>query len=407
MTDRPVTLKRSLSLLLITYYGLGNILGAGIYVLVGKVAGYAGMLVPLSFLGASLLAALTALSYAELSSRYPLSAGEAVYLHGAFAIPSLSMLVGILIIFAGIVSAATIVRGFVGYFQVLVDVPGFLVMVVLVTGLGGLAAWGIVESVRAAAIITLLEIVGLLLIIGVASPSLSELPARRREWALPMDPAIWQGIFVGAFLAFYAFIGFEDMVNVAEEVRDPVRNMPRAILLVLGVSTILYFAVGFACVLVVPPGELARSDAPLALVYQRATGGDPVLISVISSLAVTNGALIQIIMCSRVCYGLSRQGWLPEVLGRIHTVTRTPLIATALISAAILIMALWLPIETLAKATSFLILVVFALINLALWRIKQREPRPVGVFLVSSWVPIAGFAASALFVLYQFVTELR
>ncbi|MEE8055686.1 MAG: amino acid permease [Gammaproteobacteria bacterium] len=131
------------------------------------------------------------------------------------------------------------------------------------------------------------------------------------------------------------------------------------------------------------------------------------MISVISSLAVTNGALIQIIMCSRVCYGLSRQGWLPEVLGRIHTVTRTPLIATALISAAILIMALWLPIETLAKATSFLILVVFALINLALWRIKQREPRPVGVFLVSSWVPIAGFAASTLFVLYQFVTELR
>ncbi|MEE9287103.1 MAG: amino acid permease [Gammaproteobacteria bacterium] len=159
--------------------------------------------------------------------------------------------------------------------------------------------------------------------------------------------------------------------------------------------------------LVVPPGELARSDAPLALVYQCVTGGDPVLISVISSLAVTNGALIQIIMCSRVCYGLSRQGWLPEVLGRIHTVTRTPLIATALISAAILIMALWLPIETLAKATSFLILVVFALINLALWRIKQREPRPVGVFLVSSWVPIAGFAASTLFVLYQFVTELR
>ncbi|MCZ6719133.1 MAG: hypothetical protein ACE1Z4_07630 [Gammaproteobacteria bacterium] len=131
------------------------------------------------------------------------------------------------------------------------------------------------------------------------------------------------------------------------------------------------------------------------------------MISVISSLAVTNGALIQIIMCSRVCHGLSRQGWLPEVLGRIHTVTRTPLIATAPISAAILIMALWLPIETLAKATSFLILVVFALINLALWRIKQREPPPVGVFLVSSWAPIAGFAAPVLFVLYQFVTELR
>lgn len=194
------------------------------------------------------------------------------YLHGAFAIPSLSMLVGILIISGGIVSAATIVRGFVGYFQVLVDVPGFLVMVVLVTGLGGLAAWGIVESVRAAAIITLLEIVGLLLVIGVASPSLSELPARRREWALPMDPAIWQGIFVGAFLAFYAFIGFEDMVNVAEEVRDPVRNMPRAILLALGVSTMLVFRCRLCVCARRAPGRTRALRCPsrLGLPAQRA-----------------------------------------------------------------------------------------------------------------------------------------
>jgi len=132
-----------------------------------------------------------------------------------------------------------------------------------------------------------------------------------------MDPVIWQGILFGAFLAFYAFVGFEDMVNVAEEVRNPVRNVPLAILIALGVTTLLYAAVSLTAVLTVAPQQLAASDAPLATVYQQATGRKPVALSIISIFAVVNGALIQIIMGSRILYGMSRQGWLPALFGRV------------------------------------------------------------------------------------------
>lgn len=368
-----VSLKRSLSFQLVTYYGLGNILGAGIYVLVGKVAGHAGMYAPLSFLIASLVAALTAFTYAELSSRYPLSAGEAIYLQQGFNISALSVLVGLLIVLSGALSAATIVRGFVGYVQVLIDLPAEFIMLILVSILCGVASWGITESVRIAALFTFIEVLGLLLIIAVASPKAIEFSPQLPELQSLSDPVVLQGVFVGAFLAFYAFIGFEDMVNVAEEVRDPIRVMPKAIIVALLIATLLYLTITYLCIITVSPAELARSEAPLALVYERATGNKPILISVIGLFAVVNGALIQIIMASRIFYGLSRQGWLPAILAQVHPLTHTPIIATFLVSVVILVMALWLPIETLAKGTSFLLFTVFAMVNLALWRIKHRE----------------------------------
>ena len=185
----PVELKRSLSLTLTTLYGLGNILGAGIYVLVGKVIAHAGLFAPLSFLIASLLACLTAFTYAELSARYPLSAGEAVYVQQGLGIRTVSALVGLLIIFAGMVSAATILRGFTGYLQVFVPVPEIAAILVLVVALGGLAAWGITESVMVAALITVLEIVGLLMIIVVATPDMLT------GQGLPTDfPRCWRAV---------------------------------------------------------------------------------------------------------------------------------------------------------------------------------------------------------------------
>lgn len=201
-----VSLKRSLSFQLVTYYGLGNILGAGIYVLVGKVAGHAGMYAPLSFLIASLVAALTAFTYAELSSRYPLSAGEAIYLQQGFNISALSVLVGLLIVLSGALSAATIVRGFVGYVQVLIDLPAEFIMLILVSILCGVASWGITESVRIAALFTFIEVLGLLLIIAVASPKAIEFSPQLPELQSLSDPVVLQGVFVGAFLAFYALL---------------------------------------------------------------------------------------------------------------------------------------------------------------------------------------------------------
>jgi amino acid transporter len=394
-------LRRSLSLTQITLYGLGTILGAGIYVLVGKVAGLAGLYAPVSFVVAAALAALTGISYAELSARYPRSAGEAVYVQEGLHRRALSVLVGFLIVLTGVVSAATIANGFVGYLHVFIPVPDWLAITLLVLLLGALAAWGISESVMAASLITLVEVGGLILVLLVAGDSLGELPARLPELIPPADAGVWHGILLGAFIAFYAFIGFEDMVNVAEEVKNPTRMLPLAIIIAIVVSTILYLLVSLVAVLALPPAELAQSRAPLALIYERATGSAPVLISLISIFAVVNGALIQIIMAARVLYGMSHEGWLHGAFGRVHPRTQTPLISTMLVTLVVLILALWLPLVTLAKATSFVILVVFALINLALVRIKRREPRPNGIKVYPVWIPVAGFVSTTAFVLFQ------
>ncbi len=401
-----VELKRSLSLTLTTLYGLGNILGAGIYVLVGKVIAHAGVFAPLSFLVASLLACLTAFTYAELSGRYPLSAGEAVYVQQGLGIQTVSALVGLLIIFAGVVSAATILRGFTGYLQVFVTVPEVAAIVVLAMVLGGLAAWGITESVIVAALITVLEIAGLVMIIVVAAPSALAGQGVPQDLSPLLDGAVWFGIFAGGFLAFYAFIGFEDMVNVAEEVREPRRNLPRALLLSLAIASILYFLVALAAIGAAPRPLLAGSDAPLADLYQYVTGQEPVVITLIGMFAVINGALIQIIMASRVCYGMSRQQWLPPVFGRVNALTHTPLPATVVVSLLVLGLALWFPIETLAKATSYFLLLVFSLVNLSLWRLKHGGDQPAGILRVPGWVPASGFLASFLFVVIQVIIDL-
>lgn len=401
-----VGLMRSLSLPLITFYGLGNILGAGIYVLIGKVVGYAGLLAPLSFLLASLLAMLTAFTYAELSARFPLSAGEAVYVHKGLNAPRLAMIVGILIVFAGTVSSATILRGFVGYLQVFAPISANLAIPLLVVMLGGLAAWGISQSVRVAATFTLIEMAGLLIVIGVGTPGLVDVPRAWAEAPSPLAPGVAEGIAVGAFLAFYAFIGFEDMVNVAEEVRDPERNLPRAILWAIALSTLLYFAVSLVAVVNVPTAQLGASEAPLALIYQQATGREPVAITVIGMLAVINGALIQIIMASRVVYGMANKGWLPAVLSKVNARTHTPILATALVALMVLLFALWGSIETLAKVTSFLLLMVFGLANLALWRLKYRRQQPAGIIDVPIWVPAIGFLSSVTVILVQALIDL-
>ena len=326
------TLKRSISLPLICLYGLGNILGAGVYVLIGKVAGEAGNLAPLSFFLASLIAGITAFSFAELSSRYPLSAGEAVYIQKGFGIRQLSLTVGLLIVATGIVSSATIAKGFVGYLDVFIQLPDWAVICALLCLLALIAIWGISESVLAAALFTLLEIGGLLLILWVAAPAWEQLPSRLSEEGPNLSSASLGGLFSGAFLAFYAYVGFEDMVNVAEEVKDPRRNMPIAILLALAVATVLYILVAISSLLVLSPAQLSQSDAPLATIYESITGTNPWLISLVSLFAVINGALIQIIMGSRVCYGLSQQNWLPASIGKVNSKTRTPINATLIVS---------------------------------------------------------------------------
>jgi len=264
-----------------------------------------------------------------------------------------------------------------------------------------LAVWGIAESAWVAALTTVVEIGGLLLVVWVGGESLLQLPQRLPE-LLPATSGVGPvGLIGGAFLAFYAFIGFEDIVNVAEEVKEPQRTLPRAVVLSLLVATVLYMAVAVVAVLEVPRAELAASRAPLALVYQHASGEAPHFISAIGLAAVINGALIQIIMASRVLYGMASQGWLPAWLAEVHPVTRTPLHTTVLMTGAMLVLALWLPLVTLAQGSSLITLTVFAMVNLSLWRIKGREPQPAGVPNIPRWLPLSGFLSSLLFILFQ------
>jgi amino acid transporter len=298
------------------------------------------------------------------------------------------------------------INGFVGYLHQFMQTDRAVVIIVVTLTLGAAAAWGIAESVLIASLLTLVEVGGLIWIMVVSSHAAVD-SARAWTDAVSLDIAAWQGALGAALLAFYAFIGFEDMVNVAEEVRDVKRNLPLAILLTLLISTLLYVLLMLIAVLAVPPGELAASQAPLAYLYHRVTGQPATVISLIGMFAIINGALIQIVMAARVLYGLSVMAQLPTVLGRVSARTRTPLLATFLVTALVLALALTGRLAPLAEMTSVTMLVVFALVNLALWRIKRRDPGPPGVRALPLWVPIAGFLVSVGFVLGQAVQLLR
>lgn len=385
----PIALKRSLSLPVISFYGIGTIIGAGIYVLIGKVGAAAGLSLPYAFLLAGVIAAFTALSYAELSSRFPISAGSAAYIWKAWRRPWPAQVVGTLVAITGVVSAATIANGFTGYLGLFIELPHALAITLLVALLTLIALWGINESALTVTLVTLIEVGGLLFVIYA---SRNAPPAN--EWveifALPEWDAL-PGLIIGSFLAFYAFIGFEDMVNTAEEVKNPRKSLPRAILIAITVSTALYMAVAALAVRTLPVSQLGQSDAPLASMVTQA-GYSPAFIGVISLFAVVNGALVQIIMASRLLYGMAVKNMAPQVFARLNARTQTPIVATLLIGAVILVFALWLPLATLAKITSFIMLLVFCLVNAALLTIKSRRERPeTEVICYPVWIPILGF----------------
>jgi amino acid transporter len=396
-------LKRTIGLPLLLFYGLGNILGAGIYVLIGKVAGEAGIYIPLAFFVASVVAAFSALTYSELSARYPLSAGEAVYIDEGFHLPALSRLTGLLIAFAGMVSAATIARGFYGYFDIFIALPESLVVAGIILLLGALTIWGISQSVITAAVLTIIEIAGLLLIIWAGSDALARVPASIDSLLPPIETATLAGIMLGAFLAFFAFIGFEDMVNIAEEVKKPQQTLPAAILLALLIATLMYALVALVAVMSVDQATLAASKAPLADVLTATSDINPRVISFISMIAIVNGALIQMVMASRLFYGMAKKGWIWKRLGTVNERTHTPVTATVLVIAVILGLGLWFPLETLARSTSFLVLIVFTLANAALVAIKWSRPQPQGILNIPIWVPLTGSVTCTGLLMFQLI----
>ena len=386
------TLSRTLSLWHATLYGLGVTIGAGIYVLIGAAAARAGMQAPMAFIAAALLMALSAASFAELACRFPVAAGEAAYVREGFGSGRLATVAGLLVVMIAIVSSAAISIGSAGYLSIFLPLPKWMLVSCVVLAMGVVASLGVKESVSFAGVMTLIEIGGLLVLIAAGSISDAPLVARLPEMLAPTGGTIQlTGLLGATLLAVFAFIGFEGLANVAEEVRDPRRNLPRAIFLTLAITTGLYVAVVWISLVAVGHAELARSEAPLALVFERLTGASPRTMALVALVATLNGIIVQIIMSSRVLYGLARQGKLPAALGEVSKQTRTPVVATAVTIAVVLILALLLPLHDLAEATSSLTLAVFALVNISLIRIKHRTVDIAQAhYQAPSWVPWAG-----------------
>jgi len=390
-TDAVVPLRRQLGLALLVLYGTGITVGAGIYVLVGAVAGHAGVYAPWSFVAAAAVMALTVASYAELSTRYPVSAGEAAYVKAAFQSRALSTAVGLLTVATGVVSSAAVTLGSAGYIQQFIDLPQSLIVMIVTIALGAMAAWGILESVVLASLFTLIEVGGLVTI--VVAGFHADLPIAATIARMPpLDASALSGIGFGSLLAFFAFIGFEDLANVVEEAKAPHRDIPRAMILTLLISTILYVLVAAVAVSAGPIERLSSSAAPLSLVFREVAGVSPATISAIAIVATLNTILAQMTMASRVVYGIAREGQLPVVLARVHRRTGTPLIATGCIAALVVPLALFVPLMQLAESTSVATLAVFALVNLALLRLRYRGTRSSNPHVtVPIWIPAIGF----------------
>ncbi len=375
-------LKRRIGPGLLTAYGVGVMVGAGIYVLVGAVAGQAGVWAPISFLLSGLVAAPTALAYSEFSTRIPEAAGEAAYVGQGFNSNTLAVLVGLLIVTAGTVSAGAVLRGGIGYLTTILEIDPTLAILGLGVLLTAIALIGVLESLALVAVFTAVELAGLALVVWAgfsATPS--------ADWVLPAVP-VWSGIGFAAVLAFFAFIGFEDIVNMAEEVDNPSRTLPMAILISLAITSVLYALVALAAVRAVPVGQLAGSDSPLALVWQTARGTSGGFLSAIAVFAALNGVLAQIVMASRVLFGLGRRSPALGMFHHAHPRFGTPVLATVLIGAVVIGAALWLSLTTLAELTSTILLGVFVLVNLALVLEKRRAPE--APFRVPMFVPVAG-----------------
>ncbi len=387
------TLKRAIGPFELTLYALGSMLGSGIYALVGKAAGVVGNAVWLSFVAALCAALLTALSYASLGSRYPRAGGASFVTDRAFGWPILSFAVGLALVCSGMTSVATQSRVFASNLANLLGVSsipiealalGFL----LITA--GIVFRGIRESMWVNVVCTLVEVSGLLIVIAVSfsywgSVDYFETPAS----TLDGNTALL--ILQGSILTFFAFIGFEDTYNVAEEVKKPETTIPIALVTAMLLATVLYIAVAISAVSVVPYQDLAAAAAPLAAVMEKAAPAFPAVILVaITMFAVANTALVNYVTATRMLYGMSNQGLLPPAIGRVHPRRQTPHIAVLILFALLAPLMLSAGISELAAATVLLLLFTFAIVNAALFVLKRRPDEPKGRFEIPAWVPALG-----------------
>ncbi|MFX1358197.1 MAG: APC family permease [Promethearchaeota archaeon] len=384
-------LKRRISLFGITFYGVGNVLGAGIYALIGEVVGITGNISWLAFILASITGALTGLSYAELSAMFPKSAAEFVYTEEAFKIRIVSFILGWVIIFSGIFSAATVALGFADYLSVLLGIPIVIIKVIfaisLIIILSIINFIGIRTSTWTNILFTLIEASGLIFIIIVGVPYLGTV----NYFELPAASSI-NTLFSAVALIFFAYIGFEDIANIAEEAKEPHRNVPRAIIYSIIITTILYCLTALSVVGIANYTDIANSDAPLNYVVSLVLG--PVgglIMTLIALFATANTVLIMLIVTSRMMYGMARDKALPESLAKISPTHRIPTLSVFLTMILTIIPVFFVDISIVANATVFGVLINFFLVNISLIALRRRKPeieRPFKLAPSIGWIPM-------------------
>ena len=385
-------LRRVLTFWPLLFYGLGVIVGAGIYVALGEVIARAGSAAPLSFLIAGICAALSGLCYAELAGRYPEAAGATAYVQKAFGSNALGLFVGAATTIAAAVSAAAIAHGAVSYIDEFLPLPPTLVAVLLIVSFGALSSYGVRASVSIAAMLGALELVGLLAAFGMGMyrADYGSLSGRYDSGFLDN----WGGVAKGAFIAFFAYVGFETLANMAEEVKEPEKTVPRTILAAVAMSLVIYFAVSLSVVLGGATGE-----NPLSSLFE---GHWALTFSILVFFTIANGTLVQINMLSRLFYGMANLGELPKALARVNRKTGTPIHATVLTTAIILVASVFLDFKTLLTIVNYLTLGIFIMVDLALMQL-QRKPEQKNLFRVPRWIPPLAVILSATMILAEII----
>ncbi len=395
----PPRLAQTINGWQVLFYGLGSMLGAGIYGLIGRAAEQLGNAVWAAFLLAMVAALLTGLSYASVGSRFPKAGGAAYVSHRAFGWPLLSYVVGLSVTMSGLTSMATGAQLIAENLDKAIPaaLPIKLVAIGLVALIGLLVFWGIEESMRANIVCTVIEVSGLLFIIFVGLRfwgGVNYLETAHDTASGGAGSGLGMGLVLqGAVLTFFSFIGFEDILNVSEEVKNPRKAIPFGLVGAMVVATLVYLAVAVTAVSVVPWQELAASKTPLMDVAKKAApwfnGIDGVYLT-ITIFAVGNTALLNYIMGSRLLYGMSRQSLLPAFLGTIHPARRTPHFAILVLCGIVTVLILSGSVKQLAEATVMLLLTVFVIVNTALVILQRRPNEPHGGFEIPSVIPIAG-----------------
>jgi basic amino acid/polyamine antiporter, APA family len=385
VTDAGPGLRRVLTFWPLLFYGLGVIVGAGIYVAIGTVMARAGDTAPVAFLLAGITAAMTGLCYAELAGRFPEASGSVVYVKRGFGSEALARLTGLAVTATVAISAASIAHGAISYLGILLPWPPGVLLLALIVACAAVAAYGVGESVRIAATIGVLEIGGL---IAATIAGLLAAPELHFRAMLPLDLTGWSRTVAGAFIAFFAFTGFETMANLAEETKDPHRTLPLGILAAIAASIVLYVSVATAAVL-----SDSVSDRPLLDIF---VGAGVWVFATVGFLAVGNGTLVQIVMLARLFYGMARNAQLPALFARVNPRTQTPLQATALAGCIVTAAAVLASFEQLLVLANALTLAIFVLVDLALWRVQRSAGAAPG-FVTPGWVPpIAAVLAAGL-----------